>query len=244
MRITTRTYTMERDGISGFLAAPPGAGPRPGVLFIHHASGITAEIHLYAEDLARRGYAAFAVNMFHMLGAKGHDQHALGAQMQKDHEDAAFLRVIGEGWRFLLSQPGVDRSRTGAIGYCMGGRLAIPFAADTPALRAIVCNYPSIRDEQPSEHRPRLGFDTVKELKCATLVFWGGRDAISPPAMQLRVMAGLMGNGAPLEYHFYHDAAHGFFSPDGENHNADVAHRAWPITVDFLERYVDAPPAA
>ena len=63
MRIITRNATLERDKVSGFFAAPPGAGPKPGVLFIHHANGNTSEIRENAERLARLGYAAFAVNM-------------------------------------------------------------------------------------------------------------------------------------------------------------------------------------
>jgi carboxymethylenebutenolidase len=238
MRIITRLATLERDKVSGFFAARPGDAPKPGLLFVHHANGVTSEIREFAERAARLGYAAFAVNMFHALGATGEGLMGMGAPMQQKHKDAEFLKAIDDGWKYLVGQPGVDRKRTGVLGYCMGGRLAICYAADNPEVRAIVLNYPSIREEQPSDFRPRLGFDTVKELKCATLVFWGGRDAISPLPMQHRVIAGLMSNGHPLEYHFYHDAAHGFMSMEGESHHADATHRAWPITTDFLERYV------
>ncbi len=244
MRIITRNASLDRDKVSGFYAARPGAAPKPGVLFIHHANGVTAEIREFAERLARLGYGAFAVNMFHALGAKGESPMGHGRQMQEKHKDAEFLKAITDGWNYLVAQPGVDRKRTAAIGYCMGGRLAIEFAADQPEIRAIVLNYPSIRDEPPSEFKPRMGYDTVRELKCATLLVWGGRDAVSPPAMQQRVLSGLIANGQPLEYHFYHDAAHGFLSMEGESHHADVAQRIWPITTDFLERYVAEPAAA
>ena len=148
MRIITRNATLERDKVSGFFAAPPGADPKPGVLFIHHANGNTSEIRENAERLARLGYAAFAVNMFHALGAKGEGLMGLGAQMQQEHKDPEFLKAITDGWNYLVAQPGVDRKRTAAIGYCMGARLAIEFGADLPELRAIVLNYPSIRDEE------------------------------------------------------------------------------------------------
>ena len=244
MRIVTKIASLERDKVSGFYAALPGAAPKPGVLFIHHANGVTGEIRELAERLARLGYGAFAVNMFHALGAKGEGLMGMGVELQKIHKDAEFLKAITDGWNYLVAQPGVDRKRTAAIGYCMGGRLAIPFAADNPELRAIVLNYASIRDEQPSDFKPRMGYDTVRELKCATLLICGGRDAVIPPAMQQRVLNGLIANGQPLEYHFYHDAAHGFVSMEGENHNADVAQRIWPITTDFLERYVASPATA
>ncbi|MFM9966798.1 MAG: dienelactone hydrolase family protein [Burkholderiales bacterium] len=241
MRIITRFPTLEADKVSGFFAAPPGNVAKPGVLFIHHANGNTAEIRENAERLARLGYAAFAVNMFHALGAMGEGQMGMGAPMQQKHKDAEFLKAIMDGWNYLVAQPGVDRKRTGAVGYCMGARLAIEFALENPELRAIVPNYPSIRDEQPSDHRPRIGYDSVKSLKCATCLIWGGRDAVTSPEQQLRVVGGLMGNGQPLEYHFFHDAAHGFVSMETANHHADVAHRIWPITVDFLDRYVANP---
>lgn len=241
MRILTRNTNIEKDKVSGFFAAAPGNAAKPGVLFIHHANGNTGEIREAAERLARLGYAVFAVNMFHALGAMGEGQIGLGQPMQQKHKDAEFLKAISDGWNYLVAQPGVDRQRTAAIGYCMGGRLAIEFAADNPELRAIVINYPSIRDEQPGDFKPRMGYDTVKTLKCATCLVWGGRDAVTPPALQLQVVGSLMGNGQPFEYHFFHDAQHGFVSTEIDNHHADVAYRIWPITTDFLDRHVANP---
>jgi fermentation-respiration switch protein FrsA (DUF1100 family) len=41
---------------------------------------------------------------------------------------------------FVSSQPGVDRNRVGLLGNSLGGTLALEFAAETPAVRAVATN--------------------------------------------------------------------------------------------------------
>ncbi len=43
MTIVARMLTQEEDGIPGYAAHPEGKDPRPGVLMVHHAHGVTAD---------------------------------------------------------------------------------------------------------------------------------------------------------------------------------------------------------
>jgi dienelactone hydrolase len=120
----------------------------------------------------------------------------------------------------------------------MGGRLLIPFAADHPRLRALVLYYPSVRDEPETSHRPRHAFKLARTLKCASLVFCGGKDFIATPAIQGPLWESFMANGQPVEWHAFSDANHGFRHPDNDGFQPHYADLTWPIVTDFLLRRV------
>jgi dienelactone hydrolase len=188
MRIASKVLHRDQDGVSGFIAYPATAARRPGVLVLHHANGVTADLKTTAADLARLGYATLVPNLYHMLGVAGDSHIGRGAELQQRLNDNEFLRVIGDAWRFLARRADVDPTRTGIIAHSMGGRLAIPFAADTPELRALVLYYPSVRDEIETALRPRHAFDLARTIKCPSMLIYGGRDHIAsacPPRLRL-----------------------------------------------------------
>ena len=244
MRIAARTLTREQDGISGFLAHPAAAARRPGVLVLHHPNGVTADLKMTAADLARLGYVTLVPNLYHMLGVPGDSHIGRGAELQQRLNDNEFLRVIGDAWRFLARRADVDPTRTGVLAHSMGGRLAIPFAADTPELRALVLYYPSVRDEIQTELRPRHAFDLARLIKCPSLIIYGGRDHIASADTRHRLWESFDATGQPFEWHFYSQGRHGFASPDSEGYQPELAAMVWPIVTDFLYRSLVEPPVA
>jgi dienelactone hydrolase len=77
----------------------------------------------------------------------------------------------------------------------MGGRLGIHFVAATPAVRAFVAYYPSVRDEEPTKIRPRHPCDAAREIKCPAMILYGGHDQHSTFPVQQRVMESFHSNG-------------------------------------------------
>ncbi len=55
-----RTESLE----DSYLALPEGAGPHPGVVVIHEASGLNDNIRDICRRLAEQGYAALGVDLF------------------------------------------------------------------------------------------------------------------------------------------------------------------------------------
>jgi carboxymethylenebutenolidase len=238
MKIVARMVTQEQDGIPGYVAHPEGPGPRPGVLMVHHAHGVTADYKVDAYRLAQLGFNVLAPSLFNMFGVGGTTHIGQGADLQAKHTDAEFLEKMSEAWRYLTGPMKSDPARTACIGHCLGGRLLIPFAADNPQLRAIVLYYPSIRDEPETPHRPRHAFKLAKTLTCASLVFAGGLDYIATPAIQGPLWQSFIANGRLVEWHFFSDANHGFKHPDNAGFQPHYADLTWPLTTSFLERVV------
>ena len=244
MRIASKVLSRDQDGVSGFLAYPSAAARRPGVLLLHHANGVTADLRTTAADLARGGYVALVPNLYHMLGVAGDSHIGRGAELQQRLTDEESLRVIGDACRSLARRANVDPARTGIAAHSMGGRLAIPFAADTPELRALVLYYPSVRDEIRTELRPRHAFDLARTLKCPSLPVYGGRDLIAARETRRRLWESFNANGQAFEWHFYSHARHGFASPDSEGYQPELAAMVWPLVLDFLHRALVEPPLA
>ena len=244
MRIAARTLNREQDGISGYLAYPSAPARKPAVLVLHHANGVTADLKSTVVALAQLGYAALVPNLYHMLGEPGESHIGRGAELQQRLNDGEFLRVIGDSWRYLARRADVDPTRTAVLAHSMGGRVAIPFAADTPELRALVLYYPSIRDEIETELRPRHAFDLVKQLRCPSMLIYGGLDHIASADTRRRLWESFNANSQPFEWHFYSHGRHGFASPDSEGYQPELAAMVWPIVTDFLYRSLVEPPIA
>ena len=152
---------------------------------------------------AKLGYSTFAINVFEQLGYPEPTHIVSGSQIQAKTPDPEFTRVLTEGWRFLLSQPHVNKQRVAVCGYCMGGRIAIHFVAATPEVRAFVGYYPTVRrPDSPldrssavTQGRSAVFDQSVRRGRCDHRV--AGANRCGRPSE----------NGQPSEGHFSHSEA-------------------------------------
>jgi dienelactone hydrolase len=158
---------------------------------------------------------------------------------QKKTTDGQFTEILTTAWRYLTARPEVDGKRCAVVGYCMGGRIGIHFVAAMPSVRAFVGYYPSVRDEGPSQLRPRHPIDAVKDIKCPSQIFFGANDHVASVPVQQRLMASFQSNGQPLDWHFFHRAGHGFAMADGDCYDPKLTELSWSLVTDFLARELD-----
>lgn len=242
MRYAARLLKRDQDGISGFVAYPVAPQRKPGILVLHGPNGVTADLKTTASTFAEAGYVALVPNLYHMLGEPGDSHIGRGAELQQRLNDGEFLRVIGDAWRYLVRRADVDPTRTGIFAQSMGGRLAIPFAADTPELRSLVLLYPSVRDEIETELRPRHAFDLARTVRCPTMIVFGGNDHIASADTRHKLWESFMSSGQPLEWHFYSYGNHGFAAPDSEGYQPELADLVGSLTSSFFRRTLIEPP--
>ncbi len=235
-RVVTRPLNEDKDGIQGYIAYPEREEKGPGLLLIHQHSGLTGYLKTAAYRFAQLGYTTVVPNLYHMLGYPAETHIDKGTEIQNKTPDPDFVRVIDRGWRHVCARNDVSPSRVGVIGYCMGGRLGIHFVAATPAVRAFVAYYPSVADEPTTRIRPRHPCDAAREIKCPSMILYGGHDRHSTFPVQQRVMESFYANGQPLEWHYFHFGNHGFASTESDGYQPYLADLVWPLVTEFVRR--------
>src|SRR3972149_3805886 len=139
---------------SGYLATP-AAGKGPGVLVIQEWWGLVQHIKHVADRFAAEGFTALAPDMYHGQTASEPDGAgklfmALNiAQAEKDLRGAA---------TYLLAR--ASTKKVGAVGFCMGGQLALYAATLNPSVGACVNFYgihPNVKPDYSKLSGPVLG---------------------------------------------------------------------------------------
>src|SRR5215216_3454393 len=126
--------------LEAYLARPEGDGPFPGVVIIHEALGLNENIKDIANRFAGEGYAGLAADLFANRNRAVCMARIIGSAL-RGSPDRSGVPDLKAALGVLAEQPYVDRGRLGAIGFCMGGGLAIAWACTDDRLKAIAPYY-------------------------------------------------------------------------------------------------------
>jgi carboxymethylenebutenolidase len=127
------------DGLmNSFVTHPEEGGPFPVVLFYMDAPGKREELHDMARRIGTVGYFVVLPNLYYRavrefdasadVGTRGADIRELIASLDFDRI-ASDTRAMLD---FAAADPMADRSRVGAVGYCMSGAFAYAMAGMFP----------------------------------------------------------------------------------------------------------------
>ena len=121
----------------GYLALPPG-GRGPGLMLLQEIFGVNPHIRAVAEQYALAGFVVLAPDLFWRdatrveLGYVGADHERAYALMRNIQADTV-LADLQATLAALRARPEFN-GKVGALGYCMGGRLAYTAAAKLQAI--------------------------------------------------------------------------------------------------------------
>ena len=207
------------------------AGPRPGVLVVHEWWGLNDYIKKRTEQVAAQGYVAFAPDMYGD-GKTTTDPKEAGAwsgEVGKSNELAPRAKA---GLDVLLKQPGVDRSRIGAMGFCFGGSTVLALAYSGANLRGVATFHGSLfpPDEQQRTH-----------IKAPILIMHGEKDPFVKPETIAQVKEALDAGKVDWYMVTYADAVHAFTNPKADDYhipgigyNEKAAKRSWAEMEHFF----------
>ena len=233
---TERKQLQTADGPMEVIHASPAEAPRGGVVVVQEAFGLTGHIERVTIAAAEAGYMAIAPALFHrsteqVFGYGDFDRlgpviMALTAEGIESDVDAAFAE---------LARHGIDETRFGIMGFCMGGTITLATAARR-RLGAAITFYGSGIGE--SRFGLPSGLDSATRLQTPWLGLYGDLDEHIPidEVEQLRVAAAT----APVDTEVvrYVDADHGFHCDERPSFQAEASADAWARTLQFLAEHL------
>lgn len=207
-------------------------GKRPGVIVIHEWWGHNDHARNSARKLAEAGYVAFALDMYGKGKLAAHPKDA-EAFMKAATADPAVVKARFEAAvAELKKSPHVDASRVGAIGYCMGGGMALGLARAGEDLKAVA-----------AFHGLSVGDAKKGTVKAAMLLLEGGADPMITAADIDSFKKEMDAAGATYEVVVYPGVKHGYTNPvadswklDGAAYDADAAKRSWDAMLAFFKQ--------
>jgi dienelactone hydrolase len=129
---TIERYISGSDPITVEVFSPRGHGRHPGCLVLHGSFGLLpdyrAEVVSFGEALAEAGVVAVLPYYFERTGTAP----GAGAMRSFAHDLPDWLAACGDGLLFARNDSRIDAGRLGAIGFSLGGHLALSLAMALP----------------------------------------------------------------------------------------------------------------
>jgi carboxymethylenebutenolidase len=207
-----------------YLALPAGQGPFPGVIVIHEIGGLDEHIKDIARQFAAEGYAALGVDLF---GGRNRAvcMFRLMGEMRFRSLSNANLDEVTAALSYLTARPKVDAARVGAVGYCLGGSLAVAWACTDDRLRAIAPYY-------ATNPRP---LEAVRR-SCPVVGSYPENDFTAAQGRKLD--AALATYGVAHDVKIYPGARHSFFNDRRRTYNAAAAADSWQRVLAFFKQHL------
>ena len=211
------------DGLRGYLALPARARG-PGVLVIQEWWGLVDHIRDVCDRLAREGFVALAPDLYR--GDRANHPDAAGVLMMALEIPRAESDLAAAG-QFLLGHTAVTGPKIGAVGFCMGGQLALFAATHNPRIAAVADFYGI---------HPRVKLD-LSLLQAAVFGVFAERDAFVPPEAARKLEADLRAAGKRVQIRLFPDVDHAFFNDTRPDvYDAAAAGAAFADTLAFLRQ--------
>jgi carboxymethylenebutenolidase len=201
--IATRWITLPgHEGRFGAWVATPPTGQGPGLLLLQEIFGVNPHIRSVAQQYALAGFTVLAPDLFWReaprveLGYEGADRERALALM-RTVTPATAVPDMQASVAALRALPECG-PRVGALGYCMGGRLAFLAAAQAQVDAAVAYYGGGIHTQ----------LALAPQIHCPMQFHHAGLDDAIAPAAVAAIKAAMAGHAA--EFFDYPPARHGF----------------------------------
>jgi carboxymethylenebutenolidase len=241
--LTASTITIVGHGgdqIEAYLARPEGAGPRGGVVVIHHLPGYDRATLEIVRRFAELGYDAICPNLHHREApGASPDDAAAAARARGGVPDERLVGDVGGAaahLRLLSSSNG----KVGVIGYCSGGRQSVLAACSLDLNAAVDCYGAYVASSNPEGSPVRMTslVDRLPELRCPLLGLFGKDDKHPGPEEVATLDSILTDHGKPHEFYSYDDAGHAFFAVDRPSYRVEAANDGWERIASFFAKHL------
>ena len=207
-------------------------GPRPGVLVVHEWRGLNDYAKRRAEELARMGYIAFALDMYGKgVYAENHQEAAKLSGVFRDDRNLMRTRARS-GLEVLRKHPLSDDGKIAAIGYCFGGMAVLELARSGENLKGAASFHGGLNTPHPED---------AKNIKCPIIVFHGGDEKFVSDEEVSGFESEMRDAKVDWQMVIYGGAVHAFTVPEAGNdpstglaYHEKADHRSWRALENFL----------
>ena len=231
MSETVSISTLDGDGRFDCYLARPAGEPRAAIVVIQEIFGVNAGIRRKCDRLAEDGYLALAPDLFWRLEPNVEldpdiaEQFRQALDLMGRFDQDQGVRDIEAAIRYARNSEGCGK--VGAVGYCLGGRLAFMTAART--------------DADASVGYYAVGIDNLLREKHAIanplLLHIAGADHFVTPEIQRAMHEGL-DDHPKVTLCDYPGLDHGFATEFGQRRNEEGAQLADRRTSEFFAEHL------
>lgn len=204
----------------------------PGVLVVHQWLGLTDYEKSRCKQLAELGYVAFALDIYGKGVRPSGPQEAgkLAGSYKTDRQ--LYRQRLTLGLEQLKAQPGVEKQKIAAIGYCFGGTGVLELSRTGADIKGAVSFHGGLDSPTPADG---------KKIQAKLLICHGADDPFVPVA-DIDAMKSEL-NAAKVDWQmiYYSGAVHSFTQPMAGNdnsrgaaYNAAADRRSWQSMQDFF----------
>jgi dienelactone hydrolase len=224
-------YEVDGLRLTGYFADGARGRPAPGILLAHEAPGISEHVKERARMLADMGYVAFALDMY------GQENLPLDAAREASRRltaDAALMRRRARAaLDVLASHANCDRTRIAAVGFCLGGIVALELARDHAPIKCAVGFHPSFKKPAGS---------ATSRIVAQVLMMIGDDDPIVPPQDRAVFAQEMKKANADWQLHVFGGVGHSFTNREidalkfpGFSYDRNADRRAWNLMLALFD---------
>jgi carboxymethylenebutenolidase len=225
---TRLQYLSGKDTVTAYLAVPAGNGPFPALIVIHEWWGLNDWVKDNADEFAKRGYIALAIDLYRGRVAESSDEaHEL---MRGIPEDRA-AKDLKSAFSLLAQHPKVHKDKIGSIGWCMGGGYSLAAALNLKDLSAAVICYGRLVTEE----------EEIRKINCPVLGVFGENDRGIPGASAKTFERTAQSLDKTVRVMIYPNVGHAFMNPNNKTgYDKQTAADAWQRIHAFLDAKLKA----
>lgn len=214
-----------------YLGLPP-SGRGPGIVLLQEIFGVNKDMRRIADWYAARGYVVACPDLFWRLqpGIQLTDQTdaewARAFELYKGLDEAKAVDDAGAALAFLRAHPACT-GKIGAVGFCLGGKLAYLIATRYKTDCSV--GYYGVGIEN--------ALDEATNLNGHLMLHIAEKDQFCSSEAQAKIHAALNGN-AQVTMHDYARQDHAFARVGGAHYDAVSAELANERSLEFFEEHL------
>ncbi len=228
----TTITSVDGGEFDAYLALPP-SGSGPGIVLLQEIFGVNRDMRSIADWYAERGFVVICPDLFWrqepgvQLTDQTDEEQRRAFALYQGLDEALAVEDAGDTLAFLRNHPACT-GKVGAVGFCLGGKLAYLLATRFKPDCSV--GYYGVGIEN--------ALDEIANLPGPPLMLHlAGQDKYCPPEAQAKIHEAL-DERSHVTLHDYPDQDHAFARVGGAHFNAEAAELANLRTLEFFVRHL------